>query len=533
MKIKEIKITNNIETCADVNLILGANNTGKSTFIKELENASKTCVIDFKNKWIKGVKFEVSGVKSRFDSLFPGVSAFTVYEGTEQEMNKIGGANIFGSNWNNEVFQAMREKTDTIDTYEATTNPAKDRNWHYFNFVNNMSVSLENCESRLSGPFSTQINRIDENYKDIVHYFYSQDLIFKKISDHIKDVFSIEIIFDDLEQGQKDIRLAPDIVKPDSFTNRREKGQFWTDHSPVLTSQGDGLKAYLKILYALFNPAKDVIIIDEPEAFLHSPQRRSLGKFIAENASSGKQIFISTHDSEFLRGVLTNTTRDTQVVHLKGQKGAREYTINKVSSSSRTRSTNELILNSYFNKLTVLTEAEDDRVIYQHASQSFFPIQTVDIHFLGLNAKSGVFASFKDLQKLGIEVHVIVDNDVLYSGECLNLILEPTDKALLEEVKNLLNNLPKTDKDLFKKSGFDSLADTSLSKKIQDSIEIAKKYKVFIVPIGELESWLDAPTSTSRKVQAMKNEIDTDSATIKKIALKKFIEEVIFLNSEV
>ncbi|MFA5773051.1 MAG: ATP-binding protein [Candidatus Paceibacterota bacterium] len=528
MKIKEIKIINNTETCADINLILGANNTGKSTFIRELEEASKTCQIGLKNKWITGVKFEASGIKTRFDSLFPGVSAFAVYEGTEQEINSIGGANIFSSNWNNEVFQAMKAKLDTSETYEAITHPSKDRDWHYFSFVNNMSVSMENCDSRLSGPFFTQINRVDENYKDIVHYFYSQNSLFQKISDHIKDVFGIEIIFDDLEQGQKDIRLAPDVAKPASFPNRRNEGQFWAEHSPILASQGDGLKAYLKILYALFNPAKDVIIIDEPEAFLHSPQRRSLGKFIADNASSGKQIFISTHDSEFLRGVLTNTTCDTQVVHLKEKLGKRSYTVNRTPSNTRTRNNNELMLNSYFNKLTVLCEAEDDRVIYQYASQSFFPTPTVDIHFLGLNAKSDLFLIFKHLQSLEIETVGIVDIDVLYSGECLGLSLNQTEKNLIEEVKNLLNALSQADRDIFKENGVVSLSsNASLSQKVQDAIQIAKKYKIFIVPIGELESWLDTPTASKRKVQAMKNEIDTSPTTTKKSTLKKFIGEVI------
>jgi AAA15 family ATPase/GTPase len=528
MRIKEIEITGNTETCTDINLILGANNTGKSTFIRELEDASRNCQIGLKNKWITSALFEVSGVKTKFDALFPGVSSYSVFEGTQQEINKIGGANIFGSGaWNNEVFQSIKTKADNSETYRAITHPSKGSDWHYFTFVNALSIAMENCDSRLAGPFTTQINRIDENYKDIVHYFYSQNAIFQKISDHIKDVFGIEIVFDNLQQGQKDIRLKPDITKPNSFTNTRDEAQFWDEHSATLQSQGDGLKAYLKILYAIFNPSKDIIIIDEPEAFLHSPQRRSLGKFIAENASSGKQIFISTHDSEFLRGVLTNTTRDTQVIHLKHLQGIRKYTINKVPSSTRTRNINELILNSYFNKLTVLSEAEDDRVIYQYASQFFFPTQTVDIHFLGLNAKGDVFATLKDLQKLEIEVCAIVDGDVLYSGECLNLTLDPTDEVLLEEVKNLLNALSPTDRDLFKKNGFASLVDPTLSKKVQDAIQIAKKYKIFIVPIGELESWLDNLTPLNRKVQAMKNEIDTNPITSKKIALREFIKDVI------
>ncbi len=526
MRITEIKIKNNIETCSDINLILGANNTGKSTFIRELENASKNCEITPSNKWIQGLKFEASGIKSKFDGLFPGVSDFTVYEGTEAEINKIGGADIFGSNWNSEVFYAVQTNMDNSKTYEAIINPPKDRDWHYFHFVNKMSVSMENCETRLSGPFLTRIERIDENYKDIVHYLYSHNSLFQRISDHIKEVFGIELIFDDLPQGQKDIRLKPDTIMPSSL-ERKLQGQFWEENSPKLSSQGDGLKAYLKILYALFNPAKDVIIIDEPEAFLHSPQRRSLGKFIADNASNGKQIFISTHDSEFLRGVLTNTTRDTQVIHLKEKAGVRSYKVNRVTSASRSKNNNELILNSYFNKLTVLCEAEDDRVIYQYASQYFFPKETVDIHFLGLNAKNDLFLVFKHLKSLDIDAVGIVDIDVLYSGECLDLPLSRTEKTLIQGVKDNLNALSPTDRSSFKVNGWSSLTDTSLTQKVKDAITIAKRHKIFIVPIGELEGWLDTPTASKRKVQAMKNEIDNNPSSSKKIILKDFIEEII------
>lgn len=528
MRIKEIKIADKFELCADINLILGANNTGKSTFIRELDNASRNCNIEPSFRWIKAVKFEASGIKSRFDIFFPGVSDFETYLGTEQEVNKIGGSTIFGSNWNEEVFLAMRANKDQVVLFEAKMNTLKDRAWHYFSFINNMSIAIENCEYRLSGPFSTNVSKIDENYKDIVHYFYSQNELFNKISDHIKEVFGIEIVFDDLKQGQKDIRIRPNIAKPSSFSSNRIEGQFWTEHSPLLSEQGDGLKAYLKILYALFNPSKDVIIIDEPEAFLHSPQRRSLGKFIADNASSGKQLFISTHDSEFLRGVLTNTTSNTQVIHLKERQGVRKYTLNRTNSQTRTRNYNELLLNSYFNKLTVLCEAEDDRVIYQYAGQSFFPKAIVDVHFLGLNAKSDVFLIFEHLKSLEIDVIAIVDIDVLYSGECISkLPLDPSEKTFMEDVKKCLNGLPLLDKTAFKTNGFSSLSDSSLSQKVQDAISIAKKYKIFIVPIGELESWLDASTASNRKVQTMKNEIDNNPTTIKKVELKSFMEEVL------
>jgi predicted ATPase len=528
MKITKIEINDNLEECAGINLILGSNNTGKSTFIKELEQAATNAEINKNNKWIKSISLEMSGAKTKFDSLFPSISTYTTFEGTHEEMNREGKSNIFGSiEWNGEVFEAIKSKADDVNSHTIGVGQPRNRDWHYFKFFSKMAVSIESCEQRLSGPFSTQITRIDESYRDVVHFLYSQRDVFEKIANHIQEVFGIKIEFDNLQQGQRDIRLAPNVARPESFANTREEARFWNENSPTLASQGDGLKAYLKILYALFNPAKDIVIIDEPEAFLHSPQRRSLGKFIAENATSGKQIFISTHDSEFLRGVLTNTTQDTQIIHLKNNAGVRSYKINKIPTSTRSQNNNELVLNSYFNKLTVLCEAEDDRMIYQYASQVFFPTESVDTYFLGQNAKSGVFAVFKELKSLEIRVEVITDIDVLYSGECISYATEQSERNLLDDVKKSLNTLSDSDRKNFKEKGFAALSDPILMGKVQQALAICKKYNINVVPVGELESWVDSTPIPKRIVQSIRNEIDTTPSTTKKIALKDFIHKVI------
>jgi|SRR3989344_2043472 len=531
MRIKEIEITGNMETCADINLILGANNTGKTTFIKELEYSISYCEIRPKNKWISAVTIKSENNKIKFDALYPSVSNFGTFKETQPEMTKDGKGTIFGSTeWNNEVFATIKIKADTPEEYKILPTNPQSSEWHYFRFFNRLSMAIENCDTRLQGLFTTTIEKINDPYKDIVHYLYAESKIFEKISEHIKQVFGIDIMFDKLVQGKKDIRLIPTAIAPASFTTTREEAQFWEDNSEILQHQGDGLKAYLKILYSLFNPSKDIIIIDEPEAFLHSPQRRALGKFIAENASAGKQIFIATHDSEFLRGVLTNTTIDTQIIHLKNDiKGAREYSINKIpTGSTRSQNYNELVLNSYFNKLTVLCEAEDDRMIYSYAGQKFLPTEIVDVHFIGLNGKPDVFLIFKELNKLKIIASVIADIDVLYSGECLNIQnLEARDKVLLTEVQSGLNALSAIDRTNLKHSGLTVLTDITLKGKATSAIELLKKYRVFVVSVGELEGWIDTSPIPRKLVQLVKNEIDANQNTPKKVALKAFIKDVI------
>lgn len=529
MRVKQIEINGNVEACKNINLILGANNSGKSTFIKELANAISSSNIAEQNKWIEKVCLEIANSKTKFDLLYPSVSSINDFQTANQEFGKDGKQNIYGNNnFNHVIVELLKEYGDQVKDVEIHRNRAsnQDRDWYFANFFSQMALALETCEQRLAGPFDVQINRIDEPYKNMVHFLYANKNIFEKISAHILETFGIQICFDDLEQGQKDIRVAPTVTPP-IFSNSREKAMFWTDNSPLLSSQGDGLKAYMRILFSLFNDAKEIIIIDEPESFLHSPQRRSLGKFIAENATSGKQIFISTHDSEFLRGILTNTSQNAQIIHLKNMNGARSYKINSIPISTRSQNNNELVLNSYFNKLTVLCEAEDDRMVYQYASQVFFPTESVDTYFLGQNAKSGVVAVFKDLIDLEINVKAIVDIDILYSGECVALASIEAEKNQLIDIKNDLNALDTNDKRIFKENGLSSPLDSALMVKVQAAAEICKRLGVYVVPVGQLESWMDSTSSRKRLVQSFKDEIDLSQASQKKIQLKSFINEVL------
>ena len=532
MYIKEIEINGKNLACSKINLILGANNTGKSTLIKELEIALSNAEIGAQNKWITGLTIESDKLKTKFDLFFPNISGELVFEETQTKVGQSGITNIFGRlEWNQPVFQAIKDKGDMAGVYKVFKGIARNQEWYYYRFFTRMATAIENCETRLMGPFFTQIEKIGEAYKDVVQYLYAESDLFLKISDNIQRVFSIKLTFDDLAQGRKDIRLKPETELENQVLTLIEKAKFWEDHSQLLQNQGDGLKAYIKILYSLFNPSKEIILIDEPEAFLHSPQRRSLGQFIVENATNGKQVFISTHDSEFLRGVMTSASIDVQVIHLKNDQEERGYSVrNLAPTPSRSQNYNEQILNSYFNKLTVLCEAEDDRMIYQHACQNYFPNEAVDIYFLGLNGKPSVFQNFDNLISRDINVVVIVDIDVLYSGEYFNrdaLKIEETDKQLLCQLKNDLSIFSDVDKKSLKEKGIGSITDLPLKKRIEDAIVLAKKYGIYVVPVGEMDSWRDDTTHPVRYIQNIINEIDNNSSTDKKIKLKDFLKDVI------
>lgn len=81
---------------------------------------------------------------------------------------------------------------------------------------------------------------------------------------------------------------------------------------PKLEDQGDGVRSYLGLLLHVVAGSHQVLLIDEPEAFLHPPQARRLGTLLA-GQPQGQQAFIATHSSDVVRGALESESTITIV----------------------------------------------------------------------------------------------------------------------------------------------------------------------------------------------------------------------------
>ncbi len=85
---------------------------------------------------------------------------------------------------------------------------------------------------------------------------------------------------------------------------------------PQLQDQGDGMRSMLGLVLPLLASEVKVVIIDEPEAFLHPPQAQSLGRVLGRLAKErGIQVVLSTHDRSLLAGILASDA-DLSVVSL-------------------------------------------------------------------------------------------------------------------------------------------------------------------------------------------------------------------------
>ena len=96
---------------------------------------------------------------------------------------------------------------------------------------------------------------------------------------------------------------------------------------PKLQEQGDGMRSFASILLDTFTTEHTITLIDEPEAFLHPPQARLLGKMLAKNNPDNRQLLVSTHSEDFLQGLLDADNKNITVIRID-----RVGNINKINT---------------------------------------------------------------------------------------------------------------------------------------------------------------------------------------------------------
>jgi hypothetical protein len=313
--------------------------------------------------------------------------------------------------------------------------------------------------------------------------------------------------------------------------------------SPLLDDQGDGLRSFIGTLIHLRLAKEFIVAIDEPEAFLHPPQARRLGKLVVSLAQS-RQVFVATHSIDFIRGLLDSGHDDVTIIHLRRNGGVNVPHVLKSDEFATTWSDPLLrysnILDGLFHDKAVLCESEVDCRFY-HAvfdqlikSQSRSGIAIPTILFIYAGGKSGFGRAADALAAFGIPTRVIADFDALNEEHILKELvkilggawsdLQPTWK-IVQEAVNKKGAAPPQISDVKEKfnaiiAGKSGRLDQATSKKLiealqypsawadakragrsvipsgQESVALEalltqlKSVGIFVVPVGEVECWI-------------------------------------------
>lgn len=187
-----------------------------------------------------------------------------------------------------------------------------------------------------------------------------------------------------------------------------------------LAEQGDGMRSFAAVtLHLLAAQTHSIQFLDEPEAFLHPPQARLLGRYIAENRSGTSQLFISTHSTDVLDGLIEGGSDRLRIVRLR-----RDGDVNRVKELGKAQTSAvakdtlarfSRVFDGIFFEHVIVCESDADCMFYQ----SILNIPQIsgdrrpDVLFIHSSGKHRIAKLVETLRLLDVPVSVITDIDLL------------------------------------------------------------------------------------------------------------------------
>jgi hypothetical protein len=266
-----------------------------------------------------------------------------------------------------------------------------------------------------------------------------------------------------------------------------------------IASLSDGVRAFTGLTAAVMSADYRLMLVDEPEAFLHPPLIRKLGKRLTELAAErGANLLASTHSPEFVMGCIQSGKR-VNIVRLTWRSGvasARLLAAEKLQTLMRDpllRSTG--VLGALFHEGAIVCEADADRVFYAEINERLLAARGGGADgcvFLNAQNKQTIRRIIRPLREMGIPAVAVVDLDILKGKEDFRELMragfvpevfwEPWE----ERRKRLHQSIRNED---YKQGGIYTLP-REARQHANALLAGLCEYGLFVVPAGELENWL-------------------------------------------
>ena len=141
-----------------------------------------------------------------------------------------------------------------------------------------------------------------------------------------------------------------------------------------LNEQGDGMRSFASVVLHLLSPITfSILLLDEPEAFLHPPQARLLGEVIATEKSSRAQLFIATHSPDVLHGLINVAPEHLRVLRVQRDgnvnriKELDKEHVKKISADPLMKYSS--VMSGVFHERVIICEADADCMFYSCAAR--------------------------------------------------------------------------------------------------------------------------------------------------------------------
>jgi len=506
---------------ANVNILVGPNNVGKTQTLQDIRS------IMTQPQRNQGLIFESIDF-SPFDSFEQLTQTLSVREDTQHSRYIVSGtdrnATVPFNAWDRWKASFSSSETDNAMNQIA---PAK------FSFLD--------AASRLQIGSSQEIEGERQNPQSTIEsLFYGPRENLEILREIFVRTFEEDIVLDYSEGGTLRFRIS------DNFHNIPEHpmdlGEYLDSiDAEKLDDQGDGFLSFVGVITSILVSEGRLILLDEPAAFLHPPQARILGNWIADRAESTPgQIVIATHNSDFLFGILEEAS-EVNIFRLNRPDRSTIFRsvpprITKKLAEDHLLSS-QRVLRSVFHEGVVVCEGGKDRVVYQSAASNIG--DQTDLLFIDALGWKIIKRVTRSLNGAEIPVAAIADLDVLSErDEFKKLLLSLRTELAYDDIENTIQARDAVAQEVSENGNWDDIKvegiqafPADVQEEAASIVEAVEQYGLFLVHVGVLESWMNLEhINEPWPVAALEVIDDNDEEIIDNIAYEEnildFISEV-------
>jgi ABC-type cobalamin/Fe3+-siderophores transport system ATPase subunit len=473
-----------------VTVFVGPNNSGKSVVLREIERYCRTGqhVHDLIFGSATLTPLGAAAASAAIDNLTQ-----TPNPGEAVQVDHV----LIGSRFGR--LQIQRPQLLQV-LQNPASNPVGLCQW----FLNLSTLRLDG-QSRIGLMVTQPAGDLQRAPQNSLQVLFRDDTKRREVRRIVADAFGTFFVIDPTNLGHLRARLSAREPR-DGMEERgihEEAVRFHANATPI-DEASDGVKAFTGIIVELIAGDPRVLLIDEPEAFLHPSLASKLGFEVARAAQSAdKRVFVSTHSPNFVMGCIQSGAH-TNIVRLTYREGvatARLLPSSEILELMRNpllRSTN--VINGLFYEFVVVTESDADRAFYQEINERLLQHKPEwgipNCLFINAQNKQTEQTIIRPLRQLGIPAASVVDVDVLKEGgtvwdrllEAAN-VPELTRNSLAVLRASINRAMGASGKDMKRDGGVDILKPEDKEAAL-GLFKHLREYGVFVVPGGELESWL-------------------------------------------
>ena len=505
----------------DVVVLVGPNNTGKSVALRELQQS-----VSSGNHVQQNV---IRRVSLRMDGTDVDVRSYVQRNAAKR--SESGGTTYRGYQF------AIQDRK--INPYWL--NGCEGRGLGVLTSVFCQQLQTQN---RIIGSNAVEaIDFLNLNPNNPIHSLYLDDTLERKISGYFEQAFGQELVVHRLGGRRISLRVGERPTPKKKGEDRLSKSynERLIDLTTGLDEQGDGMRSFATVILHLLVPTTpSVLILDEPEAFLHPPQAKLLGELIAKERAPQSQLFVATHSPDVVQGLLNEAPGNLRMIRMR-----REGNINHVRELDKRRAKEisfdplmkySSALAGVFHERVIICEADGDCMFYSSVLDlpSVRGDMSPDVLFIHANGKDRMAKLARALKKLDVPVDVIVDIDIIRSKDLLKELIEilggdwnkaqPMAQSVIKAIEqkpgtlnpiamkkaiiDSLNDVEPTESfaqdarseinkivgkaspwDHIKTTGIPSIPAGTAMQQFKALLKFCERLRLWIVPVGELEGF--------------------------------------------